>query len=247
MSKKATNQDDSNSIKYSKKVNPSEKQEKSSEDNLVNSLRSDMLLTSSASPTEDSFFQKINLKYLFGILLTLFIIIFIWFMLSGPGRPILENGLSLIIRAEATSTQAVVSSIVLPTATLPQPSDTPLPSPTIRPTNTPIVRIVPTNTRAPATTTITSAPGCRDALTITLADVGQTICVQGTILETVERPNAFMVLFNKQPGSFYWVTYDLVWSKAELDTCYQTTGTIVQLGTSPILKFDYSNLPERCP
>jgi hypothetical protein len=247
MSNKASDRDDSNSIEYIRVVNAAKKQEKSNEDDLVNTLRSDMLLTSSTSPAQKSFFQKINLKYVFGILLTLFIIIFVWFMLGGPGRPILENGLSLLVHAEATSTQPVVSSVVLPTATVLQPSDTPLPSPTFRPTNTPTVSIATTKTSVPATTTPTSAPACRDALTITTADVGQMLCVQGTIIQTIEQPNAFMVIFNKQPGSFYWVTYDLVWSKAELDTCYQTTGTIVQLGTSPILIFNYSNIPELCP
>jgi hypothetical protein len=38
-----------------------------------------------------------------------------------------------------------------------------------------------------------------------------------------------------------------VWSQAELDTCYQTTGKIDQIANSPVLIFGYSNLPEICP
>jgi hypothetical protein len=196
---------------------------------------------------EKSFFERINLKYVFGILLTLFIIIFVWFMLGGPGRPTLENGLALLIHKDATPTQAVVSSIVIPTATRPQPSKTTLPTSTLRPTSTPTAWLVATRTSMPSTVTAISTPACRDALTITLADVGQLLCVQGTIIQTAERPNAFMVIFSKKPGSFYWVAYDLVWSKAELDKCYQTKGKIEQLGNSAILIFDYSNLPELCP
>jgi hypothetical protein len=247
MSKKVFDQDDSKSIDQIRKVDSTNKREKSGEDNLVTTLRSDMLLTSSTSPMEKSFFERINLKYVFGILLTLFIIIFVWFMLGGPGRPILENGLALLIHTDATPTQAVVSSVVIPTATRPQPSNTPVPTPTLHPTSTPTSRLVATRSTVPPTVTPTAVPACRDALTITLADMGQTLCVQGTIIKTVEQPNAFMVIFSKKPGSFYWVTYDLVWSKAELDTCYQTKGKIEQLGNSAILIFDYSNLPELCP
>ncbi len=247
MSKKVFDQDDSKSIDQNRKFDATKKKEKSGEDNLVTTLRSDMLLTSSTSPMGKSFFERINLKYIFGILLTLFIVIFVWFMLGGPGRPTLENGLALLIQIDATPTQAVVSSVVIPTATRPQPSNTPLPTPTLHPTNTPTSRLVATRSNVPPTVTPTAIPACRDALTITLADVGQTLCVQGTIIQTVERPNAFMVIFSKKSGSFYWVTYDLVWSKAELDKCYQTNGKIEQLGNSAILIFDYSNLPELCP
>jgi hypothetical protein len=67
------------------------------------------------------------------------------------------------------------------------------------------------------------------------------------VIETIANPTNFMVIFNTEKGSFYWVTYDLVWSQAELDTCYQTTGTIDKIANSPILVFGYSNLPEPCP
>jgi hypothetical protein len=247
MTKRVTDEDDINSVKDNKESNTAKKLENSSEDNLVKNLRSDMLLTSSVSPKEETFFQKINLKYVFGILLSLFIIIFAWFMLGGPGRPILENGLALLIHTDATPTQSFVSSIGQPTATRTQASATPLPSLTQRPTNTAILKPSATTTRLPSTTTPTPEPSCRDALSITLADVGKTLCTQGTIQQTVEQPNAFMVIFSTKPGSFYWVTYDMVWSKAELNACYQTTGTIVQLGNRPILKFNYSNIPELCP
>jgi hypothetical protein len=106
---------------------------------------------------------------------------------------------------------------------------------------------IPSLTRVPDTSTPTSVSSCRDALTITLADVGQALCVQGTVIETITNPTNFMVIFSAEKGSFYWLSYDLVWSQAELDTCYQTTGTIDQIANSPVLVFGYNNLPKPCP
>jgi hypothetical protein len=247
MSNKTFNQEDKKPFDYNKEVEAAKKQDKSSTDSLITSLRSDMLLTSSTSPAEKSVIQRINLKYVFGILLTLFIIVLVWFLLGGPGRPILEHNLVLLVHTDTTPTQTVAPVAITPTAMPLQPTKSPFPSPTIRPTNTPTVRIVASPTNPPATLTPTSSSACRDALTISLADVGQTFCVQGTVIQTIEAPNGFMVIFDNKPGSFYWVAYDLVWTQAELNTCYQTTGTIKQIGNSPILIFNYHNLPELCP
>jgi hypothetical protein len=56
-----------------------------------------------------------------------------------------------------------------------------------------------------------------------------------------------MVIFSTEKGSFYLVTYDLIWTQGELDTCYQVTGKIDQIANSPIMLFSYNNLPEVCP
>jgi hypothetical protein len=80
-----------------------------------------------------------------------------------------------------------------------------------------------------------------------LADVGQTLCVQGTVIKTKANPTDFMVVFSNEKGAFYWVTYDLIWSQGELDTCYRIKGTIGKIANSPVLVFGYSNLPELCP
>ncbi len=247
MSKNKTNSEDSRPIDYSKEVEAAKQQEKINAENLINSLRSDMHLSSDTSPEKKKFFQRINLKLVFAILLTLFILVLIWFMLSGPGRPILERDLALIVNAKNTATQTLEPTQVETITSLPQPSITPSPRPTTHSTRTATSRPALSPTTPPLTSTPTSASSCRDALTITLADVGQTLCVQGIIIETVERPNAFMVIFSDLPGSLYWVSYDMVWSQAELNTCYKTTGKIEQLANRPILKFGYNNLPEICP
>jgi hypothetical protein len=247
MSKKTFDQEDRKPFDLFKEGDATKKHEKLSEDDLVNALRSDMLLTSSESPAQKNVFERINLKYVFGISLTLFIIIFAWFMFGGPGRPILEHSLVSLVHDDATSTQPIVLAMATSTATPIKASETPIPSPTTSPSRTPTARIVASATKLPSTSTPTSTPACRDALTISLVDVGQTLCVQGMVIETIDRPNGFMVIFNTAPGSFYWVSYDMVWPQAELDTCYQTTGLIEQLGSNPILLFDYSNIPELCP
>ncbi len=247
MSKKKFNSEDSKPIEYLKEVDAAKQQEKINAENLIKSLRSDMHLTSDASPEKKKFFQRLNLKLIFGILLTLFILVLTWFMLSGPGRPILERDLALIVNAKATATQTPEPSPVATSTSLPHSSSTPSPRPTNRPTKTATARPTLSPTIQPSKSTPTSGSACRDVLTISLADVGQTLCVQGIVIETVERPNAFMVVFSDLPGSFYWVSYDMVWSQAELNTCYKTIGTIEQLANSPILKFGYSNIPEICP
>ncbi|PWB50982.1 MAG: hypothetical protein C3F13_15890 [Anaerolineales bacterium] len=247
MAKKAPDQDENQPFDYFKQVEQAKKQEKPSADNLVSAIRSDMLMTSSTAPTEKSLMEKVNLKVVVGVLLALFIIILVWFLLAGPGRPILEQSLAGLLQPQGTPNQVIEPTVYQATNTPVQPTKTSLPSPTVRPSSTPTVKyvVLPTATEVEATPPPASA--CRDALTITLADVGQTLCVKGIIIETVERPNAFMVIFNTQPGSFYWVTYDMVWSQAKLDTCYQTSGTIEQLASSPILIFNYDNIPEVCP
>jgi hypothetical protein len=209
-------------------------------------MRPDLLSTSEASPAEKKLFERMNIKFILGGLLALIILGSIWYALAGPGRPVMEEKLASIIDKGITPTQRVDPSPLPSTKTPPQPSKTPTINPTVRPTSTPI-KLISSPTRVPPTTTPTSSAACREALIITLADVGQAICVQGIVIETVSSPNGFMVIFSNQKGAFYWVSYDLVWSKAKLDTCYQVKGTIRQIGNSPVLLFNYSNLPEECP
>jgi hypothetical protein len=247
MAKKSFNQEDSKPFDGISEVKAAHKPEKTPVGNLVTTLRTDMVPASDAQPARKSIFQRENLIVAVGILFSLVIIGLIIYLLTGPGRPTLEQGLVSLVRTEITSTKAVTSSPFPATNTPPQPSNTPHQSPTFRPTITPVVEIVVSPTLIPASATSTSAPECRDVLTITLTDVGQTLCVQGVVIETVANPTDFMVIFSNKPGAFYWVSYDLVWSKAELDTCYQTRGMIERIANSPVLLFNYSNLPVACP
>ena len=247
MAKKSFNQEESNPIDYFHKVKAAENPEKSSISNLVTSLRSDMLPASEEEPARKSIFDRENLKIAIGILLSLVIIGWIFFTIAGPGRPILERNLANLVHKAITPTYTLTVSILSATQSVPQPSSTPFSSPTFRPSDTPVVAFIDSPTPLPATTTPTSVPTCRDALTVTLADVGQTFCVQGVVIQTITYPTYFMVIFSNKAGAFYWVSYDMVWSQAKLNTCYQVNGTVNRIGNSPVLLFNLSNLPEVCP
>jgi hypothetical protein len=206
-----------------------------------------MVPASSATPAQKNILQRLNLKIIGGIFIGLVILGVIWYSLSGPGKPILEQKLASLVNIQPTSTQQVDPSPIPVTKTPPRPSKTPMASPTTRRTNTPTSIIIASPTLPPATTTPTSSDTCRDVSTITLADVGQTLCVHGTLIEIVDRPNSFMLVFSKEKNAFYWVSYDMVWKDAEVNTCYQIHGMIRQIANSPILVFDYSNIPMVCP
>ena len=241
------NQEGHDPFDYFRDDKAPKKPEQTSSDDLVNNLRSDLLVASEVEPAEKSIIQQVNPKLLVGIFIGIVILCLILYSLIGPGRSILERKLASLKRMETTSTKQITLTQITATDTPLKPSGTPTKIPTVRPTNTGIPEIIVSPTQIQATTTPTSGSGCRDALTITVADVGQTLCVHGKIIETVTKPTYFMVIFNTAKGSFYWVTYDLVWSQAKLDTCYQTNGTINQIGISPMLVFSYNNLPEPCP
>jgi hypothetical protein len=247
MTNKSFNQENSRPFDYQKEVEAAKKQEKSSTENLVRALRSDMLPASSALPADKNIFQRLNLKIIGGVLIGLVILGLIWFSLAGPGRPLLEQNLASLVNLKSTSTQAMTPSPLPSTNIPPLPSNTPISSPTIHPTNTSTKEIIASPTKIPTTSTPSPTPACRDVSTITLADVGQTLCVQGTVIEIIDNPNNFTLIFSYKHGAFYWVSYDMVWSKAEVDTCYQIRGMIRQIANSPILVFNYRNIPKVCP
>ena len=251
MVKKSFDQEEDKPFTQINEEKKAEIQDISSTEGLITALRSDMLPASEAMPVPKSIFQRVNLKLVGGIILILILLILIWFFLSGPGREMLEKKLGGLVKVKETPTQQVFLTPTMEKSLSTAPSYTPFNSPTVRPTNTQAAIIFPSPTPIPPTVTpegtATPSSTCRDALTITLADVGKTLCIQGTVIETITNPSNFMVIFSTEKGSFYLVTYDLVWSQGELDTCYQVTGTIDQIANSPIMLFSYSNLPEVCP
>jgi hypothetical protein len=245
MANKSTDQDENQPLNYLRQAK-SAQEEKSNISNIVTSIRADMLPATEEQPARKSIFQQENLKIAVGIWLGIVFLAMIWYILAGPGRPIMERNLASLADRKTTPTRTLSPSPFAATNTQSQPSTTPQPSATMRPTNTTVAVVITSPTSPPITATPTSI-GCREALSITLADIGQTMCVQGVIVETITNPTDFMVIFSSEKGAFYWVSYDIVWSKAELDTCYQVQGTIDRIGNSPILIFGYQNLPEVCP
>ncbi len=235
---------------YINKVQEAQKPEKPGVQGLVTSLRTDMVPSSDVLPARQSLLRSDNLRVVVGILLGLVIVGMLLFTVMGPGRPILEQDLAILAHQGKTSTVTPSPTAspdpITSTSTPVVPTNTVTPSVTPQPTRTAVVRdyISPTATVFTQTPTV---PPCREATSITLADVGQTMCVKGVVLNTIASPTSFMVIFSYERGAFYWVSYDLVWSKAKKNTCYQITGKIEQIATSPMLVFGYKNMPEACP
>lgn len=251
MVNKPSKMDDNKPSDYFREVEAAQKQEKPTVSDLTTKLRADMVPSSNVQPARERIVKHESIRVAVGILLGLVIISMIIFLGIGPGRPILEHGLANLVARGITPSPSSTFSPVAPTQT-PIPStntpvpatETPSPSPTRRPTNTQVVFVRASVTPIPPSPT---EPACRDVLSITLADVGRTLCVKGTVIETINRPSGFMVIFSTDPGAFYWVSYDWVWLKAKLKTCYQITGEIFEMGNNPILLFNYHNQPEVCP
>jgi hypothetical protein len=252
MAKKADKKADQQSFDYFKEVEAAKKKEKLTTEGLVKALRSDMLPASSTSPTQEDVLHRINYKLFVGILFSLIILAMLIYFVAGGGRPILEGSLADLVQVTASPTQKASPTHIISTNT-PLPSKTPLltmtplPSVTPRPSQTPTTRILASPTKMPATNTLAPSLACRDVLSVTLDDVGQTLCVQGTVTELIKNPNNIMVIFGYQRGTFYWVTYEMEWSEAVVGNCYQITGEIYKINQSPVLVFDHRNIPEDCP
>ncbi len=255
MTKKSFNPEEGKPINYSRKQKANHKLEKDSAGDLVDVFRSDMVPASQALPATKKIYHRINLKLGLGIIIAVLILALMIYAIAGAGRPKLERSLLGLINREGLPAQKSIDTQLPEIAASPPPSKTPFPSPTLRPTWTRVAVLPITSSTVPSTETPTRAPtfsttptpSCRDVSSITLADVGQILCVQGVVIELIEKPTNFLVIFSTNKGSFYWVTYDLVWSKGVVNACYQITGKIEQIANSPILIFDYSNLPHECP
>ena len=218
---------------------------------ILSSLRAEMLPAVEEQPAKKSVFRQENLRIAVGLLLGLFVLTLIWYVLIGPGRSGLEKNLAGLANRGATPSPTLTFSPIPPTNTPIPPSSTPSPTSTKKPTNTPLIglNLLATSATQELIPSPSSSPSssCRQALSITLEDVGQTMCVQGIVLETVTNPTDFMMIFSYEKNAFYWVSYDLALDNVESDTCYQIQGIIDRIGNSPVLVFAYKNLPEVCP
>ena len=209
-------------------------------------LRAEMLPASQASPRFKAYRKRIiTPRRMLNLLLVLVLLGAGWYFGMGPGRPGLEKVLATLIDLAAQSSK--------PTET-PTPSMTPLPPPASE-TPTPTTTRKPTATTAPVTPTPTPTPvytntpesTCRDFSTVTLEDVGQDLCVQGTVINVVENEGNTLIVFSVDAGTFYLITYDVAWPDGTIGTCYQVTGEVMRLLSSPVIVFGYQNLPVECP
>ncbi len=211
-------------------------------------LRDVFLPTSQAVPERGGLKSslRINLGRLLGVLALLVVLALGWVFVAGPGRPALESAL-LALAERSVSPTSTLTATPEATATLP-PAPTSEPSATPRPSRTP-TQVPPTFTPTPEFSP-TPESACRDISTFTLDDVGREVCAQGTVLRLQQGEGWLLVIFNNKAGSMYWVTYDVsydyVQQYAPEGACVNVTAVVENLDGTPILTFNWRNLPQPC-
>jgi hypothetical protein len=114
----------------------------------------------------------------------------------------------------------------------------------------------PTKTHVPGATQVMSksdirytpvsedqAPsGCTLWSNVSLADVGKTKCVYGTLENTAIRDGILYLTFSNNPEDFYFVHYGSGWWEGAQNTCHLAEGKIEQLGRSPVMVIDQYDL-----
>jgi hypothetical protein len=157
---------------------------------------------------------------------------------------------------ESSPTLSVTLTALTPG--LSSPSKTPKPS-ALAVTATPnrevtaVSPLTPTlETAATPTATLTPkvAPtfaGCVDALSVTLDDVGKTLCVQGMVREIAVKTSNTLVLFSDEKGKFYFVLYDIRPPVDQSGLCVIATGEVKKLQNSPVIVPDAKHPLKKCP
>jgi hypothetical protein len=198
------------------------------------------------------------------------------FLALGPGRPVLKKSLGALNKRPTKSPAAVaiVQQTATTTSTAPKTSLptlaaslTPVkPSPTSaaattkatatkKPTNTLVLTqteaptAMPTDTATPELSPTAPALGpgdCLPALSVTLDDVGKTLCVTGTVVFTMQSGNAFSIYFSNKDGYFRIVVYDRVPKDIKKDVCVRVTGEIKVLTGIPVMALGYFDVIEIC-
>ena len=217
-------------------------------EDLSVSLRAEMLPASEISPDMRKFrTTRFNPRKLVAVLGFIILMGVGWFFYAGPGRPVLESVLSALARqpqlsVTATPTIPVQTEIVVASKITIRPSNTPTRTPFLSPSAT-LAAVLSTPTIEPSPTSVF---GCVDVLTITMEDVGKTLCVRGVIEYFEARQSGFLIAFSNEKGAMYWVSYDLVWEPAKKSLCVEVTGEVMQIANTPVIVFGYTNLPVVC-
>jgi len=140
---------------------------------------------------------------------------------------------------KTTSTIVISNKPVTPspTQTIKVVTDTSIPSVI----DTPAQKIQPSETVTSATT-----GDCVQALSVTLADVGKTLCVTGSVAYTTQKDNAFSVYFSEQSGYLRIVVYDRVPKGIDEGVCIKLTGEIKELLNAPVIAPGYHDVIDFC-
>lgn len=198
-------------------------------------------------------FRILTKGRLIGLLLAAVLLVLGAFFFLGPGAPWLENTVASLIATSTPTLTPTPAFTSTPSASgrsiaarilamQPTPTTQQTPTPAVTPTAT--ATLPPTETPAP---TFTSVPDCTPALNVTMDDVGKTMCVTGVIVEANQRSDAFYVLFGRQSGELYMVSYDGSAVNLQARMCIRVVGEVMKLGTTPVMVLSYQTKAESCP
>jgi hypothetical protein len=81
------------------------------------------------------------------------------------------------------------------------------------------------------------AARCLEPQDVSLANVGQSVCVQGTVLSAYRdaKQNVFFITFSKDVGRFYMLTYGGYYPTVKPGLCVRAEGKVERLGPSPVI------------
>ena len=179
-----------------------------------------------------------------GIFLLAFIPIGSWFALVYASRYIASTTRALPYLVTATALSgALLAFLAGPLIAVVEPR-TPLPpTPTRR--ASPTVRAPPPSISSQIL--VGPASTCTAAVSVSLNDVGTTVCVQGIVRNAWrdDSQHAFFITFSDHEDAFYMLSYDWTWEIRRGD-CVRAAGEIDRLANSPVIVLGSQDL-QYCP
>jgi len=172
-------------------------------------------------------------------------------MLNGTATPTGETPVKPTTPAQEASLTRIKPSItsITPTELKPTKEPTTTSTRTIAPTPTEVPAVIPTliETLEPtATAILPGSTDCVQALSITMDDVGKTLCVTGTVVFTLQSETSFAIYFSNDDGYFRIVVYDRIYKNIKKGVCVKATGEIKTLTSIPVMALGYNDVIEIC-
>lgn len=123
-----------------------------------------------------------------------------------------------------------------------QPTAKPLPTSTTQ--NKPPTKVP---THKPTTKPTSDNNGsCARWSSISLSDVGDTICVYGDVIEDYFRDGAYFMVFDNDPGDFYLIMYGDWGFEGVEGNCVRYTGKVEKLGGTPVMVIGRNDTVYKC-
>ncbi|MCX6027368.1 MAG: hypothetical protein NTY23_14115 [Chloroflexi bacterium] len=94
----------------------------------------------------------------------------------------------------------------------------------------------------------TSQTGCRDALTVGEAEIGQSLCVRGRVRVGYGRRGDYYIKFSNEQNAFFMLGYDWNYAYGGVNPgdCVMVEGTVKKLGGAPVMIIEEQQLA-LCP